>query len=102
MVVVCVVLLWQTVGPAALAGLAVLLVLLPINAVFVGGRIRKLQVGVLFDLSPQVFFVYDYLLLLLLLFIVGINSQLIVKVNVRGATYGHICSVLRNINVYIR
>ncbi|KAI0214567.1 Multidrug resistance-associated protein 1 [Lamellibrachia satsuma] len=43
MVVVCVVLLWQTVGPAALAGLAVLLVLLPINAVLVGGRIRKLQ-----------------------------------------------------------
>jgi len=45
MVTVCVVLLWQTVGPAALAALAVLTALLPLNAVFVGGMIRKLQVG---------------------------------------------------------
>ena len=52
MVIVCVVLLWQTVGMAAVAGLAVLMVILPFNAIYVGGKIRKLQVSLVPFVTP--------------------------------------------------
>ncbi|KAI0232456.1 Multidrug resistance-associated protein 1 [Lamellibrachia satsuma] len=41
--VVCTVYLWHIVGPAALAGLVVLAVLIPTNAVFLGGKIGQYQ-----------------------------------------------------------
>ena len=36
--------LWQVVGVASLAGLAVIIILLPINAIYLANQIRKLQV----------------------------------------------------------
>ena len=43
-VVVCMLFLWREVGLSAFAGLAVLAVLIPINAVFLGSKISQYQV----------------------------------------------------------
>ena len=45
-IVVCMVFLWNIVGASALAGLAVLAMLIPINAVFLGRKISQYQVHV--------------------------------------------------------
>ena len=36
--------LWQTIGVSCLAGLAVLIILVPVNGLFLANRVRKLQV----------------------------------------------------------
>ena len=43
-IVFCMVFLWDVVGVSALAGLAVLALLIPINAVFLGRKISQYQV----------------------------------------------------------
>ncbi len=44
LVIWCMYFLWNTIGPASLAGLVVLLFLLPINGMFLANQVRKLQV----------------------------------------------------------
>ena len=39
--------MYNTIGPSALAGVVVILILLPINGVFLANQVRKLQVSVL-------------------------------------------------------
>ena len=47
-VVFCMYFLWQIVGAASLAGLIVIIILLPINAIYLANQVRKLQVGTTF------------------------------------------------------
>ena len=42
----CFVLMYYTIGWAALAGLAVILIVVPINGIILANQVRKLQVGV--------------------------------------------------------
>ena len=44
LIVISVVLVWQIVGAASLASVAVLAILLPLNGVWIANQIRKLQV----------------------------------------------------------
>lgn len=43
-ITVSMVMLWQVLGPSVLAGLTVMILLIPLN-IFVGNRIKKLQVS---------------------------------------------------------
>ena len=45
--------LWQTVGPSCMAGVALLIFMVPLNAVVIGARIGKLQVHQLDQFSDQ-------------------------------------------------
>ena len=38
--------MYNTIGPSALAGVVVIIILLPINGVFLANQVRKLQVSV--------------------------------------------------------
>ena len=44
MVVIGIILLWQLLGPACLAGLGFMILVVPVNAFLIGGKIESLQV----------------------------------------------------------
>ena len=44
-VIVCTSLVWKTIGPSSIAGLVLLLILVPLNGFYVADVTRKLQVG---------------------------------------------------------
>ena len=53
--------MYNTIGPSALAGVVVIIILLPINGVFLANQVRKLQV--IFSFSASVFYGYVNVLL---------------------------------------
>lgn len=57
--------LWQTLGPSALAGIAVMVLLIPINAV-IAHKIKEYQVGLFFSML----FCENYLMVFASLFVV--------------------------------